>query len=160
MLDFSVTFVITIINITVLFLVLRKILFKPVTKFMDDRSRRIQDSIEQSEADKASAKDMLARYEAQLEAAEAEAQDIIINARKQAQLEAERIIANGHLSAEAAMASARKKFEDERRFALAQFKQEAASLVISASSRLLEREIKTEDCRAYAQKLIEEAGGA
>jgi len=40
MLDFSITFFITILNIGVLYLILRAILFKPVTKFMENRTQR------------------------------------------------------------------------------------------------------------------------
>ena len=158
MLDFSVTFFITIINITVLFFVLKAILFKPVTKFMDDRARRVQDSIDQAERDKAQAKTLLDQYEAQLKTAEAEVETIISRAREQARLEAERIIDESRASAEANLAKARKQLEDEHRLALAQFKKEAAALVVYASGRLLAREIKTEDCRTYADMLLNEAG--
>ena len=163
MLDFSVTFLITVINITILFFVLRAILFKPVTKFMADREKRIQDSIEQSEKDKSQARDMLAQYQAQLKTAEADAEAIIQNARENANLEAEKIIAEGRVSAEAVMANARKQLETERRAAFAAFRSEAAALVVSAASRLVEREIESGDSRRYADMLVDEVshpGGA
>ena len=156
MLDFSVTLIITIINIAVLFLILRAILFKPVTKFMDERSKRVQESIEQSEKDKNQAKAMLAAYEAQLKTAETEAEAIIHNARDHAQQEAERIIAQGRISAEAILTSARKELEREHQSALAVFRQEAAALVVAATGRLLGREIKTEDNRQYVDMLLQE----
>ncbi|MCL2069737.1 MAG: ATP synthase F0 subunit B [Treponema sp.] len=159
MLDFSVTFVITILNIVFLFFILRAILFKPVTKFMDERAGRIQDSLERSEADMVKAKELLAQYEAQLAKAAAEAQAIINKAREQAGIEAEKIIAQGRLSAEAVLASSRKEFEDEKKAAMAHFRKEAAALVVLATSHLLEREIKTEDSRSYAQMLVEKASG-
>ena len=156
MLDFSVTFVITIINITILAFILRKILFKPVTKFMTDRARRVQESIEQSEKDKTQAKALLAQYEAQLRAAETEAEAIIHTAREHAQAEAEKIIAEGRLSAEAAMANARRQLDMEHQAAMSVFRKEAAALVIAASSRVVGREIKNEDSRQYADMLLEE----
>ena len=158
MLDFSVTFIITIINITVLFFVLRAILFKPVTKFMDDRSRRIQDSIEQSERDKAQAKAMLAEYEAHLKTAETEAGTIIRTARENAKIEAEKIIADGRASAEAMLVNTRRQLEMEQKAAIAAFRKEAAVLVVAASGRLMGREINTEDNRQYADMLLNEAG--
>jgi len=156
MLDFSVTFIITIINIAILFFLLRAILFKPVTKFMAERAKKIQDSIEQSENDKTRAKAMLARYEAHLKAAESEAEAIIRTARENARLEAEKIIADSRVSAEAAMVSARKELEAERRAAMAAFRKEAAALVVAASGRLVGRELKSEDRSRYADMLIEE----
>ena len=157
MLDFSVTFIITIINITVLFVILRLLLFKPVSKFMAERTKRVQDSIEQSEKDKAQAKALLAEYEARLKAAEAEAKTIIDNAREQAREEAERIIAESRVHADIELARIRKQLELERQAALAVFRTEAAALVVEVSGRLLGREIKTEDCQSYADMLLKEA---
>jgi len=156
MLDFSVTFLITIVNIAILFFILRAVLFKPVTKFMADRSKRIQDSIEQAEKDKIQAKALLAQYEAQLKTADTEAEAIIRAARETAQAEAEKIIAEGRESAEAAMANARKQLETERQASLAVFRKEAVVLVIAASSRLVGRELQSEDNRRYADMLLAE----
>ena len=156
MLDFSVTFLITIINITVLFIILRLLLFKPVTKFMAERAKRVQDSIDQSEKDKAQAKALLAKYEAQMQAAEQEADAIIQNARIQARQETEKIIAEGRLSAEAAIEKTRKQLEGERQAALAIFREEAAAIVVAAASRLVGRELKSEDCLSYADMLLKE----
>ena len=156
MLDFSVTFVITIINIVILCIILRVILFKPVTKFMADRAKRVQDSIEQSERDKTRANALLAQYTAQLKAAETEAEAIIRTTREHAEAEAERIIAESRVAAEQTLANAKKQLEAEHRAALAVFRQEAAALVIAATGRLVEREIKSEDNSQYAAMLLNE----
>ena len=156
MLDFSVTFFITIINLAFLFIILRIVLFKPVTKFMADRAKRIQDSIDQAENDKVQAKAMLTKYEASLNTAKAEADSIIRNARELAQAEAHKIITNSRISAEKDLALMRKQFEMEHRSALASFREEAADLVIAAASRLLEREIEDEDSKLYAEMLLNE----
>ena len=156
MLDFSVTFAITIVNIIFLCFILRVILFKPVTKFMADRANKVKNSIDQAERDKAEAKALLARFEAQMETAETEAKAIIQAARENAQEEAEKIIAESRASAEIALANNRKQLEMEHRAALAQFRKEAAALVVAASGRLLEREIQSDDNRHYAGLLLEE----
>jgi F-type H+-transporting ATPase subunit b len=157
MLDFSVTFFITIVNITVLFFILRAILWKPVTKFMAERAERIRDSIAQSENDKARAKALLAQYEAQLKTAEAEAQAIISKAREQAEAEAEKIIAESRASVDESLVNAKKQLEAERKAALEAFRKEAASLVVTAAGRLVGREIKSEDNSLYAAMLLNEA---
>jgi F-type H+-transporting ATPase subunit b len=156
MLDFSVTFIISIINITVLFLILRAILFKPVTKFMAEREKRIQNSIEQSEKDKNQAKTLLAQYETQLKTAESEAETILRNARENAQQEAERIIAESRVKAEETLTNARKQLEAERQAAFALFRRDAAILVVAAAQRLIGREMKINDNRQYAEMLLRE----
>ena len=154
MLDFSVTFFITIINITILSLVLRKILWKPVTKFMAERTERIQGSILESEKEKAKARAMLAEYNAKLKTAEAEAQAIISKARETAEAEAEKIIAGSRASAAETLANVKKQLEVEHKAALALFRQEAAALVVTAAGRLVAREIKSEDNEQYAAMLL------
>src|SRR5215471_14403772 len=101
MLDFSVTFGITIINIIILTLILRKVLFKPVSKFMAERAKRVQDSIDQAEKDKADSRALLEQYEGRLKNADAEAEQIIKAARESAQREAQQIVAEGKAAAEA-----------------------------------------------------------
>ena len=156
MLDFSVTFFITIINITILFFVLKAILWKPVTKFMEERTKKVEDTISQSEDDKARAKALLAKYEAQLKTAETEAETIIRTAKENAQVEADKIIADGRVSAGTALESAQKQIETEHHAAMLKFRKEAASLVVEAAGRLLGREIKSEDSRQYAEMLLKE----
>ena len=156
MLDFSVTFIITIINIAILFFILRKVLFKPVTKFMADRTKRIQDSIDHAEIEKVEAKKLYEQYSEKLKNADAEAEAIIMAARKSASLETEHIVAGGRAEALAIVDSARKQIEAEQEAALARFKLEAAALVMAASARLLQREITGDDNRRYVNMLLDE----
>ncbi|GHU48007.1 hypothetical protein FACS1894200_04270 [Spirochaetia bacterium] len=90
-----VTFLITALNIAVLFFILRRLLFKPVTKFIAERTRRIEDSINQAEKDKAQAKALLAQYEEQLKSAETEVEAILRSAQETAEQEAKDIIQAG-----------------------------------------------------------------
>jgi len=156
MMDFSVTLIITIINIVILTIILRLILWKPVTKFMADRAGRVKDAIDQSERDKTQAKALLAQYEAQLKTATFEADAILRKTREHAEAEAEKIISQSQASAEITLANARKQLEVEHKAALAAFRQEAAALVISAAGRLVGREIKSEDNQQYAAVLLDE----
>ena len=156
MLDFSVTFIITVINITFLFLILRKILFKPVTKLMADRAARVQDSIDQAEKDKAQAKSLLAEYENKLKNAEAETREILKTAREDAERQAQMIIADGKQEAADYSAAVRKQLEAEHQAALAKFRLEAAALVMAASAKLAARDFSGDDNRRYVNILLDE----
>jgi F-type H+-transporting ATPase subunit b len=149
------TFLITIINLGILFLVLRAVLFKRVTQFMEDRARKIEDAISQAEKDKNQAKQSLQQYEEQLRQVEGEADKIIRSARETGKLEAEALIAGAKAEAAAIVDNARKQIEAERRAAAAQFRAEAAVLVTSAAARLLEREVNREDHRREAARFLD-----
>jgi F-type H+-transporting ATPase subunit b len=156
MIDFSVTFFITIINIVILFLILKVVLFKPVTKFMAERALKVQNSINKAEEDKAAAQNLLAQYEAQLKAAGAEAEGIIRTAREQAGAESERILAESRAEAERIAGVAQAKLEADRLAAITLFKAEAAALVVNAAGRLLRRELAGAEQQRYAAEALEQ----
>ncbi|MDR2133496.1 MAG: ATP synthase F0 subunit B [Treponema sp.] len=151
-----VTFFFTFVNIGILFFILRAVLFRPVSKFMEDRAKRIRDTIDQAEKDRSRAKQMLEQYEGRLKNAEAEAEAIVRTARENAERESGRIVAGGKAAAETLLANTRRQLEAERRAALERFRTEAAALVVMASSRLVARDLNQEDNRRYAGMLLEE----
>ena len=155
MLDFSVTFIITIINIVILTIILRAVLFKPVTKFMAERSRRIQNSIEQAETEKAKAQKLLEQYEKRIESAEKEAEMILRAAQEQADTEAERIISKSRHEAEKISEAERAKLYAERLAAMALFKAEASALVLKAAGAVLGRELQGAEQQRYAAEALE-----
>ncbi|MDR3161878.1 MAG: F0F1 ATP synthase subunit B [Spirochaetaceae bacterium] len=159
MLSFSwVTFAVTIINIGILFFILRAILFKPVSRFMEERTKKIQDRFDEADREQNQAKRLLKEYGEKLDRAREEGELILRNAREAAQAEADRILAEGKAEADRFLAAARKQIEAERNAALGQFKAEAAVLVTAAASRLLRREINAEDGRRQAALLLAELG--
>jgi len=156
MLDFSVTFIITIINITILFFVLRALLFKPVSKFMAERTKRVQDTIDQARKERDEAAKLLADYQDKLKNAEAEARDILKAARENAERQAQMIIAEGKQEAQDSVDSALKQIEMERLAALTRFKVEAAALVMAVSAKLAAKDFSGDDNRRYANMLLDE----
>jgi F-type H+-transporting ATPase subunit b len=151
-----VTFAATIVNITVLCFLLRAILFKPVSKFVAARAKKIQDTIDQAEEDKKAAKQLLAQHEEKLKSADAEAAEIIKNARENAAHEAERIALEGKKSAEMMIMQARNQIALERDAAAVKFKTEAAMLILAASSKLIGRNLQKDDNQHFINMLMEE----
>ncbi|MDR1129315.1 MAG: ATP synthase F0 subunit B [Treponema sp.] len=158
MLDFSVTFIITIINIAVLFFILRAVLFKPVTRFIDERTQKVQDIQDQAEKYRSQAKALLAQYDAQLKKIEEDGAEIIRAATETANEEAARIVAEGKAGAERYLEKARKQLEAEQQTAMAVFSTEAAALVLGAAGHLLRRSLNDEDSREQAAILLRELG--
>jgi F-type H+-transporting ATPase subunit b len=156
MLDFSVTFVITIINITILFFILKAVLFKPVTKFMAERSKRVQDTIDQAQKDKDEAMRLLDEYKNKLKMSEAQAHEILKTARENAERQAQLIIADGKREAQDTVNAALKQIETERQAALSKFKIEAAALIIAVSAKLASKDFSGDDSRRYVNMLIDE----
>jgi F-type H+-transporting ATPase subunit b len=155
------TFLVTIVNITVLFFVLRAVLFKPVTQFMQERTKKVQDSLDQAEKERAKAKGLLKQYEDQLQRLEEDAAEIIRVAKETAREEADRIVAEGKAQARRLLEKGRRQLEAEQRSAMTVFRSNAAALVLGASGKLIRRELNSDDNHAQAELLLRElADGA
>jgi F-type H+-transporting ATPase subunit b len=129
-----------------------------VTKFMEDRTNQVQQRIEEAEKDKQAAKALVQQHEERLKNLQGEAEALIRAAREKAQQESAQIIAEGKAAADTLLVNAHKQIEAEQRAALALFRAEAVALVVSASSRLLQRELTQEDSRRFAGLLLQELG--
>ncbi|MDR2500558.1 MAG: ATP synthase F0 subunit B [Treponema sp.] len=158
MLDFSITFLFTLLNIGVLFFILRLILFKPVTKLMEERAAKVRREQEEAGREKEEAGRLHREYQELLQNARAEKEALITAAREAAEARAERIIQDGKGQAERLVAGARSQIAAERSAAFSALKAEAAALVLLAASRLVRREISGEDSLRQAEFLLQEIG--
>jgi F-type H+-transporting ATPase subunit b len=159
MLDFSISFLFTLVNIVVLFIVLRAILFKPVTKFMESRTAKIKAEIENAAKERAEAKSLRLMYEEKVKNAGTEAVRLAKETREAAEKQAAGIISDAKIQAEGIIDGARKQILAERQAAFAAFRAEAAALVVAAAGRLLRRDFSGEDARAHAELVLRELGG-
>ncbi|MDR2842082.1 MAG: F0F1 ATP synthase subunit B [Spirochaetaceae bacterium] len=158
MLDFSITFLITFVNLAVLFVFLRKILFKPVTKFMESRTEKIQSEIIGIEKSRDEIRLMQQEYETKLKNAEAEAHELAKSVQESAQRNCNEIIAEAKVQAQNMLSSARKQIDAERQAAYIAFKAEAAALVVAATGKLLRREINSIDAEDAARMILGDLG--
>jgi F-type H+-transporting ATPase subunit b len=158
MLSFSVTFFFSLLNIVILFVILRKTLFKPISKFMLARTEKIKGEMEQAAKNMEEAKNLRQTYEEKMRRAGDDAMEAARKIRIAAEQRAEEVISAGKAQAESIVESGRNQIEAERRAAYTAFKTEASALVVQAAARLLQREFSGEDAHRRAAALIEELG--
>ena len=91
--------VFTVINLLVLFVGFRLVLFKPVQKIIAKRQEEADQEYEEAKQAKAEAMDLKAQYEVSLENAQAESKKTIQEARKTADQEYQRIVGNAEEAA-------------------------------------------------------------
>ena len=78
MLDFQVsTIVFTVINLLVLYFILRKLLFGRVNAVLEQRAARVKETIDSAEASKCQAEELRAEYEDKLTDARQEAAKLV-----------------------------------------------------------------------------------
>ncbi len=149
---------ISLVNLTLLFLILKKFLFKPVTKMLEKRQGEIDSqyaAAEKMENDAANAK---TEWEQKLSGAKAEADSIIQNAADTAKIRGDKIVAEAQQRADGIVRAAQNEAELERKKATDGIKHEIIEVSEALTEKMLEREINTEDHRALIDSFIEEIG--
>lgn len=150
--------VIHIINIVVLFILLRLIVFKPVKKFMDNRSERIQSQMDDAAALQKKADEDKRQYESRLTEASEKATLLIKDGERQAMEQADAITADAKKQAEQIIIDAEKQAEQERQLALGGLKDDVAKAAVEIAERILRREVKLEDNKAVVNQFFDEVG--
>ncbi|MDR3302093.1 MAG: ATP synthase F0 subunit B [Spirochaetaceae bacterium] len=157
MLNFDpITIVITLINLALLFFVLKAIFFKPVTQFIAARTAKIKAELEKSARDREDAASLLSAYQEKLKHAEGEAALILKTARENAEKRSAQMVADARSEAAALIAAAQKQIAAERQAASFAFKAEASQLVLAAAAKLLKREIAGEDALRLSEQALTE----
>jgi F-type H+-transporting ATPase subunit b len=148
MLNFGVSFLITIVNFTVLYLVLRKLLFKPVTSFMKKRADKVRSDLADAAMMKGKAEESAKRYDALLADADSEAERLVKEGEERARDEAKAIVASAQTDAAALRRQGEEGAERAREKARAELLGDVAALAVETAARLIARSPEAEDVRA------------
>ncbi|MBR4635310.1 MAG: F0F1 ATP synthase subunit B [Clostridia bacterium] len=147
--------VISLCNLLILFLILKKFLYKPVRKTMAERQAAV-DSV-YSRADEALKKAEQDReaYELKLAGADEECSELIRTAQQNARQRSGAIISEAEDRASGMIRRAENEIELERGKATAGMKKEIADLAVQLAEKLLEREINADDHANLIDSFIE-----
>jgi len=145
-----------IINIVVLYVLLRLILFKPVSKFLAARTDRITNQLNEAQSQLAEADSLKREYKQQLETATEQGHDIIRESQIKASEEAKKIILDAQAQAERILSEAQERTEKEKIQALEQMRGEVAQIATDIAERILKREVTAEDNKVLAEAFFEE----
>jgi len=135
-LDFGVL-VAQLVNFFLLLALLTLVLYRPMTKMLHERSERIAKGLADAELAEKRAAQAEADYQKRLEEARREAQAIIAEAKEKAEQESRARLAATQAEIEQLLAEAHAEIEQERRATLAALQDEVADLAIDAASKVL-----------------------
>ena len=137
--------IINIINIIVLFVIVRGLAYKPVKKFLDARKERIAKELSDAAAAKQTAEEEALKYKELTEKSKAEGTEIIHEAERTAKENAAEIIKTAKQSAAEITEKARETAKREHDAQLAAMKGDIADLAFDISRQVLSRELTDED---------------
>jgi len=137
--------IISLINITVLFFLLRLILWKHVIRFLADRKKRVQSEMDDVEKSRLDVDARIEEYDKKIGELEERGQDLMRESRAKAHEESDRIISETQEKAQEIIAEAKARIEEEKEQALESSREEAAQLATIMAAQILKREVSTSD---------------
>lgn len=160
MLQFGPTFVWVAVNLLVLYFIMKRLFFRPVSEFMQNRANSIKDAINSAESDKRDASRIKKEYEDRLKLARDEAEKILNEARSKAGKEYDSIVGMAKRDAEGIFTKSREEIERERVVMLKGVRENVADLAISAAARIIEANMNNATNKQLVDKFIDEKGAA
>ena len=148
------TAVFQIVNTLILFFILRKILFKPVTAFLDQRRQTVKEALDQAEYDRIEAAKLKSDYELKLQEAREEARAIVERATKQAQARQDEIVREARSEAVLIRERAGSDVALQQEQALGYLRDQAADLAVAAAGQILRAEIDSTKHKSLVDRFL------
>jgi len=145
-------------NLLVLYLFLKKLLFKPIKNMIDSRQKEIDDMYLDAENSRSSAASLKAEYEEKIERANEESEEILKKAVRKAQLREEEILADANEKAQRTLERATEQVELEKKRAINEVKNEVSDMAISIAAAVIERDVKEDEHKVLIDEFINRMG--
>ena len=149
---------ISLVNLVLLFLIVKRFLFKPVKNVLDQRQQEIDEQYAAAKTAEEQANENRIHWEDKLSHADEEADAILQSAADNAKYRGEKIVAEAKERAEGIIRTAQNEAELERQKATEGIKREIVEVSNALAEKMLEREINTQDHRALIDSFIEQIG--
>lgn len=149
---------ISLANLLLLFLIIKKFLFKPVKAILAKREAEIEQQYNAADAANKAAEESKEKWEKQLSGAKDEAASIIASANENASYRSDRIVEEANARARSIMRKAQTEAELEYKKAADKIRQEIVGVSGALAEKLLEREINEGDHHNLIESFIEKIG--
>ena len=156
--DLIADFIINIGSIIVLFLIVKKLAYKPIKKFMDERTERVNSVRINAEAREKEAQEKINKYNVLLEESEKAKAKAVKEGEKQALEESKLIVSEAKDKAKVIVDNANKKAKEKYDSTIEEANDYIVNLTIEASSHLLKRELTDEDNKKIVKDFLESVG--
>jgi F-type H+-transporting ATPase subunit b len=153
-----IDFIEHVLNLLILFLLLRTFLYKPVSKFMKEREAKFAREREQIDASRDEANVLKAKYETSMKNARLDAEHLAEERRNAAEREAEDLRKKAKQDAQGILTDAMQQAVAEREGMLNDLKAQTAELAVNIAGKILEREVKQEDHQRIIDSFFDKIG--
>ena len=158
MLTLNLNLLYTVVNVLVLFLLLRKFLYKPVMNIIAQRQKQVDDALNAAETSKQEAAAALNDAQAKLRNVDAEAAARRTAYEEQAEKEKQQLLADAQKQADAIVAEGKRNAEAERQHKLREADAQTTALAREMCEKLLARNLTQQDDARLLDDLLQKAG--
>lgn len=149
-----------LINLLLLFLLLKHFLFKSVQNILNARQAEIDKSYADAETAQTRAEELRDEYEKRISDAKAEAADIAKAASRKAQAHYDEVVGTAKADAARLREKAEAQIEQEKKKAMNELKDEISGIAVDIASKVVEREIDEKDHEELISEFIKGVGEA
>lgn len=146
------------VNVLILYFLLRRFLYEPLTNLMQNRTREIEEGLEQAEQNRQRAEQLQKEYDEELQKARREAREIVEKASRQR----DELIKEGQEEArkqtEKMINEAREEIRVEQEKAFEELRKDIVRFSVDIAERIIEKEITTESHETLVDRYLKEVG--
>lgn len=150
--------ILTLLAFLVLLFGLGKLLYEPVSKALNERQENIQRNIDEAKTSKEEALALKQQYEAKIQGAKKESQDIVEQGRKRGEEIREDIILEAKEEANNILEKARREIQIEKEKAMLDVQMQAGEMAVLIASKIVEENIDMAKQQDLIDKFVDEVG--
>ena len=150
--------VVSLLNLVILFLIVKKFLYKPIKKTLKDREEKLEEKYTEADERLENAKNTEAELNEKLSEADKVAEQIVSDATVVAERRKAEITREAQAEADNIVRLAHAEAELERKKAQGDIKTQIVDVSLALSEKLIEREIKEEDHHNLIDSFISQIG--
>jgi len=144
-----------VVSFAVLLFILYKFAFPGILSALEEREKKIKDSLDQAERHRTEAERKLKEYEAKLAASSKEAEGILATAKERAQQLMEENEQRLTTEAERIKGDATREIDHERRKAIQEIRTQTTDLALMVAEKVLQRSLNDADNRRLADEALD-----
>ena len=148
----------TIVVFVIFLLLASKFVWPHILNGLDQRDQKLRDDLEAAEEARQQANAALLEYEEELKKARTEAGEMIATARQDAKAAAEELRSNNTRELAEMKNAATADINAAKKAAIGELHNEASTLAVAIASRILDREISSEDQQTLLSESLAELG--
>jgi F-type H+-transporting ATPase subunit b len=146
----------TLLLFVISMVVLARLAFPRISEALDRRQRAIEDSIDAAEETRQKADQLLDEYRERLAEARQQAEEIVVRARRTAELHEREAQNEAAARREQMMEQTRRDIEAETRRAIDEIRREVADLTVMATEKVTRKTLTEEDQRRLVEDALSE----